>query len=87
MQILFVICVISSGAVQGALDSSIIREAQDDEGALRGRTDAAAGWLIFVSVVGIIYVIIFILQRFINVKLLNDHILIVLIVVRPFLTL
>ena len=77
LQILFLICLIPGGVCLGALDGDFV-----DLSDLYIQTDAAVVWLVIVVVVGIIYVIIFILLRFINVKLLNENILIVLIMVR-----
>ena len=46
------------------------------------KTSKAAGLLIFLGIVTMLYEIIIILQRFINVKIINRHILAVIILVR-----
>ena len=48
---------------------------------LQGLTDSAGGWLIFVGVIILIYEAVFITQRFVNIKIINQHITIVIIVV------
>lgn len=68
----------SGGGVQSAVDS--FGDVGNNQMTL-ALTDAAGGWLIFMAFVIIVYEIFFIVQRFINIKIINDHIMIVIIVV------
>lgn len=49
--------------------------------AIQGLTASAGGWLMCLGIVLIIYEIIFIVLRFLNIRVVNSHITIVLIIV------
>ncbi len=73
MQILSLITIIAGAACQSAnIPDSNLPSTE---------TDSAAGWLIFVGVVGLIYEVVVILQRFLNLNIINNHVLIFIIVV------
>ena len=72
-------------AAGGSCQSSVAEFPPDAPLRIIGLTDSAAGWLIFVAIVLIIYEIVVIIQRFLNVKIINQHILIVIIIVSAFL--
>ena len=46
-----------------------------------GSTNAAAGWMIFVVVIAMLYEAVFIMQRFLNLGIINSHIKIAILVV------
>lgn len=70
----------TAGGVLGIMEQ-IINNSGFESIIPRAPTDAAAGWLIFMAVVIMLFEIFFIAQRFINIKAINDHITIVIIVV------
>ncbi len=74
MQILSLITIIAGAACQSA-------NSLRDQTLPFAETDSAAGWLIFVGVVGLIYEVVVILQRFLNLNIINNHALIFIIVV------
>ena len=82
------ILLIAAVATENSVDAEFIQENKDNERVKNlgvdipaGGTSAAAGWLIFLAIVLMPYEIIVILQRFINIKIINSNILIVIIVV------
>ena len=76
LQILCVSVVIAGSVIQNYLD-----DFRSNDLTPVSETSASAGWLIFVGVIGIIYESIFILQRFLNIVIINNYFLYVIVVV------
>lgn len=76
-QVLTLIVIIAGSACQSALSSlGDLNGSSLDES-----TRSACGWLIFVGVIALIYEALFIVLRFLNIGILNNHILWVLLIV------
>ena len=70
-------------AAAGGSCQSSVGEIPEGGVAIQALTSSAAGWLIFVAIVIIIYEAVFITQRFLNISVINNNITIVIIIVSP----
>ena len=74
IQLLAFILLIAGAVCQSAVVDNL-------EGNIDSSTRAAAGWLLFISIMCLIYEGLFVALRFLNIRLVNTNITIILIVV------
>ena len=75
-QVLGLLMIAAGGSCQASAS-----ELPSDAVAIQPLTASAGGWLMFLGFVIVIYEIIFVVQRFLNVAIVNENITIVLLIV------